>query len=424
MEIIGQLLGSWQFWVIVALLAGSAFFSASETSLLSVNRLRLRALSDAGNRSAKRLTKLLENPNQLIATILIGNNLVNIVSSTLATALAIQILGPIGTGVAAAVMTVVVLIFGEILPKSAAAHYAEPIAFRVSSLISILARILSPVSYVFDKLSKFFLGLFGGRNETARVTEEEIRTLITLGQEEGVLDEQEHDWIHSVFHFGETTAEEVMVPRIDIIAVDVNSNLDDVMRTFVESPYSRLPVYEGSIENVVGVVYIKDLLRAIHEGKDDLSEILRPVLYVPESLSIEIVFGRMKRQRITTAIVLDEYGQTVGMLTPSDIIEEIMGRIWDEHDTAEDELLHVNEGAIDVDGGYLVEDLNAEFDFRIPENLANTIGGYIFYRLGRIPKVQDRVALSEHVEAIVLEMNGRRVSKVRLLPTPNSQETL
>lgn len=297
-----SILGSWQLWLLFALILASAFFSASETALMSVNRLRLRASADQGMPRALLLSRLLEVPNKFIA---------------------------------------------------------------------FLTRVLSPIVAMFNALSNWIAKLFGSNAEVpSRVTEEEIQTLINLGQEEGVLDEHEHSLIRSIFDFGETTAEEVMVPRIDIVAIPVEATIEELGEYFAENPYARLPVYDGSLDNIVGSVHMKDYIRNAGDPRVRLREIIRPVLFVPETLAIEAIFGRMKRQRISTAIVLDEYGQTVGMITPTDITEEIMGNFMDEHDGDPGDFVTFKEGAVEVDGGYLIEDLNEECGFDIPLDTA------------------------------------------------------
>lgn len=399
------------------MLLGSAFFSASETALLSVNRLRLRSQADEGVPRAQLLSSLLENPNKLIAAILIGNNVVNVSASALATVLAIRLWGPPGAGISTAVMTVTLITFGEIIPKSLATRFADTLAPRVAPVIGVLTRVLGPLVAFFDALSTAAAKVVGGHaNTESQLTEEEIHTLIRWGQEEGVLDEYEHSLIRSVFDFGDTTAEEIMVPRIDVVAVPLTTTVAELGALFADNPFNRLPVYDGTLDNIVGAVHLKDYIR--HAGQPDMTvdELVRPVLFVPETLTIETLFARMKRQRISTAVVLDEYGQTVGLITPSDITEEIVGRFMDEHDVGDEHFVALKEGAIEVDGGYLIEDINAETDFDLPTDVANTIGGYIFFKLGRVPRLNDRLLLTDKVEAVVLEMNGKRVAKVRLIP--------
>lgn len=415
----GSLIGSWELWVLVVLVAFSAFFSASETALTSMNRIRLRSLVDQDVAQAKVVSQILEMPNKVIAAILIGNNVVNILASTIATALAIALVGPIGAGYAAIIMTLVILIFGEIIPKSIAVRFQEEVALRVGRPIRLLTQILSPLVTVFDGLSRLVIKLLGGGDSSpTRVTEEEIQTIINIGQEEGLLGAHERELIRSVFDFGETTAEEVMVPRIDMHAIPITASMEMLAEAFAEKQYSRIPVYDGTIENIVGAVHLKDFVRHRTDANVTVADLIRPVIFVPETLEIEKVFGRMKRQRISTAIVLDEYSQTVGMITPTDIIEEIMGRFADEHDGDEDDIVTLTQGDIEVDGGYLIDDLNDECDFGIEEDVANTIGGYIFYKLGRVPKINDRLRLSDRVEAVVIGMSDKRVSKVRLIRIP------
>lgn len=412
-----SILGSWQLWVLLGLLLGSAFFSASESALLSVNRLRLRSQADEGDARAQQLSNLLENPNKFIAAILIGNNIVNISASALATVLAINLWGPAGAGISTVFMTITVITFGEIIPKSLATRFADSMAPRVAPIVSFLTRVLGPLVTLFDGLSNLAAKVVGGDAPAeSQLTEQEIHTLIRLGQEEGVLDEYEHSLIRSVFDFGDTTAEEIMVPRIDMVAVPKTTTIAELGVLFADNPFNRLPVYDGTLDNIVGAVHLKDYIRHADEMEMTVEEVVRPVLFVPETLTIETLFARMKRQRISTAIVLDEYGQTVGLITPSDITEEIVGRFMDEHDVGDEHFVALKEGAIEVDGGYLIEDINDETNFDLPTDVANTIGGYIFFKLGRVPRLQDRILLTDTVEAVVLEMNGKRVAKVRLIP--------
>ncbi len=400
---------------LIGLVLLSAFFSGSEVALLSVNRLRLRHLSEQGNRRARTVLALLEFPQRMLTTILIGNNIVNITASTIATAVAIDLWGARGAGIAAAAMTVIVLIFGEVLPKSIAAYRADSTANIVGGPIAFLTKLLAPVTYLLNAVSNGIIRLMGGNPaEKPRVTPEEIRTLVNLGQEQGVLDEQEHDLIHRVFQFGETTVGEIMVPKVDIVAAPRTMTIDEIAELFAQHPYSRVLVYDETLDNITGAVHIKDLVRAQLSGGKELDDIIRPVLFVPETLPIERAFTRMKSLRISIAVVLDEWAQTLGMVTMGDIIEEIMGELLDEHDAGETDPVALDDRSLEVDGGYLIEDLNEEFGLNIPEDVAKTIGGYVFYKLGRVPQPHDKLMIAPGIEVAVLEVKGKRVTKVRL----------
>jgi len=401
---------------LIGLVLASAFFSGSEVALLSANRLRLRHLSEEGNRRARSVLDLLEFPQRMITTILIGNNLVNILASTIATAVAIDLWGPAGAGYAAAAMTVIILVFGEVLPKSVATYHADRAATIVGGPIAFLTKVASPVTFLLNALSNAVIRLMGGDpSAKPRVTPEEIRTMVSLGQEQGVLDEQEHDLIHRVFEFGETTVGEIMVPKVDIVAAPRTMTIDEIADLFAQHPYSRVLVYEETLDNIVGAVHIKDLVRAQQAGGKTLDDIIRPVLFVPETLPIERAFARMKALRISIAVVLDEWAQTLGMVTMGDIIEEIMGELLDEHDAGEGEPVAVDDRSLEVDGGYLIEDLNEEFGLNIPEDEAKTVGGYVFYKLGRVPQPHDKLVVAPGVELAVVEVKGKRVTKVRVI---------
>ncbi|MFS8543176.1 MAG: CNNM domain-containing protein [Limnochordales bacterium] len=404
------------FVALIGLVLASAFFSGSEVALLSANRLRLRHLSEQGNRRARAVLDLLEYPQRMITTILVGNNIVNIAASTIATAVAIDLWGARGATIAAIGMTIIVLVFGEVLPKSIASHRAVPVATAVGGPIAFLAKVLTPVTFLLNALSSGIIRLLGGDpSAKPTVTPEEIRTIVSLGQEQGVLDEQEHDLIHRVFEFGETTVGEIMVPKVDIVGAPRTMTLEEIAELFAQHPYSRLLVYEGSLDNVIGAVHIKDLIRAQQLGGKTLDDIIRPVLFVPETLPIERAFARMKALRISIAVILDEWAQTLGMVTMGDIIEEIVGELWDEHDAGEGDAVALDDRSLEVDGGYLVEDLNEEFGLNIPEDVAKTIGGYVFYKLGRVPQPHDKLVVGPGVELAVLEVKGKRVTKVRII---------
>nr|MBO2477332.1 hypothetical protein [Bacillota bacterium] len=401
---------------LVLLVLASAFFSGSEVALLSANRLRLRHLSEQGNRRARTVLDLLESPQRMISTILVGNNVVNILASTIATAVAIDLWGARGAGIAAAAMTVILITFGEVLPKSVAAYRADAAASIVVGPIALLTKLLSPVTFLLTAASNAAIRLLGGNPaDKPRVTPEEIRTMVSLGQEQGVLDEQEHDLIHRVFEFGEKTVGEIMVPKVDIVAAPRTLTIDEIADLFAQHPYSRVLVYEETPDNIIGAVHIKDLVRAQQSGGKTLDDIIRPVLYVPETLPIERAFARMKALRISVAVVLDEWAQTLGMVTIGDIIEEIVGEVLDEHDAGETDPVALDDRSLEVDGGYLVEDLNKEFGLNIPEDVAKTIGGYVFYKLGRVPQPHDKVTVGPGVELAVLEVKGKRVTKVRVI---------
>ncbi|HEY8416807.1 MAG TPA: hemolysin family protein [Limnochordales bacterium] len=401
---------------LIGLVLASAFFSGSEVALLSANRLRLRHLSEEGNRRARTVLNLLEVPQRMITTILIGNNLVNILASTIATAVAIDLWGPAGTGYAAAAMTVIILVFGEVLPKSVAAYHADTAATVVGGPVALLTKLASPVTSLLNALSNGVIRLLGGDPAAKpRVTPEEIRTMVSLGQEQGVLDAQEHDLIHRVFEFGETTVGEIMVPKVDIVAAPRSMTIDEIAELFAQHPYSRVLVYEDTLDNIVGAVHIKDLVRAQQAGGKSLDDIIRPVLFVPETLTVERAFARMKALRISIAVVLDEWAQTLGMVTMGDIIEEIVGELMDEHDADEGDPVAVDDRSLEVDGGYLIEDLNEEFGLNIPEDEAKTVGGYVFYKLGRVPQPHDKLVVAPGVELAVVEVKGKRVTKVRVI---------
>ena len=375
-----------QIIFLLILLALSAFFSSSETALTTVNKIRMRTLAEAGNTKAKKVLKVTENSPKMLSAILIGNNIVNLSASSLTTSLAIKLFGSVGAGVATGILTFLILIFGEVSPKTLATIKADKISLSIAGFISVLMVVLTPVIFIINKLSLGVIFLFGIRQSDAKrvMTEEELRTIVDVGQEDGIIEDEERDMIHNVFDFGDAEAKEVMVPRIDMTFVHVDSTYDDLISIFREDKFTRLPVYDESTDNVIGIVNVKDLLLLKDEDKEHFSirNIMREPYFTYEHKNTANLFLEMRESSISLAIVLDEYGVTAGLITLEDLLEEIVGEIRDEYDSDEqDDITRINDYEYIVLGSANLEDVSDELGLHLESDDYDTIGGYCLEKL-------------------------------------------
>lgn len=414
-----------QVLVLIVLLGLSAFFSASETAVFSANKVKIRHLAEEGNRRAILTRRLLDQPSRLISTILIGNNVVNIGATALATSLFISLFGDTGAGIATGVMTALVLVFGEITPKTYAAQRSETLSLKVSGFLNSLGIIFYPVIRVLNLITTGLLKLFGGQNtQNPFITEEELRMLVNVGQEEGLIDSDEREMIDSIFEFDDTLVREVMVPRIDIVSVNVNETMDNVILLIIDVGHSRIPVYENTVDNIVGVIYAKDLLRPLLGRKiseNSIKELMRPAYYVPESKKVRVLFEEMRKEKVHMAIILDEYGGTAGLVTIEDLIEEIMGEIQDEFDREEKHIETLPDGSLRVDARTSIYDLNEIMELELPDDEFDTISGLVFHSLGKLPVEGQELDVGE-LHVVVEKVVGRRITKL-LLAKKNPGET-
>ena len=404
--------------ILVLLFILSAFFSGSETAYLSVSRAKVRKLAKEGDSRAIVLERLLHTPNRVIITILIGNNLVNILAASIATSIAIQVFGSTGVGIATGAVTLVVLLFGEITPKSYSATNAERVALLVAKPIYLLMKLLTPVVAVLSRFAKFVVSTFGGEVRLGPfITEEELKMLVEVGEELGAIEKEEKEMISGIFEFDKMDVKDIMVPRIDMKCIEANSSIEDAKKLILETGHSRIPVYEGSVDNIIGILYAKDLLRFLNSGEkpETLHSILRPAYFVPESKKLNELLSEFQRLKVQIAIVVDEYGGTAGMVTLEDVLEEIVGEIEDEYDVGEaEEFRMVDENQAVVDARMSIHDVNERLSLSLPEDRVDTIGGLLFNMLGRIPVQGDEV----EVDGVVLRvesMRGRRIMKVRVI---------
>ncbi|MDD3620973.1 MAG: hemolysin family protein [Methanofollis sp.] len=407
----------------VICLALSGFFSSSEVALISITKAKVRTLVNEGREGAEALAQLKEYPDHILITILIGNNVVNVAATSLATALAIEYYGDAGVGIATGVVVILMLILGEIGPKTYAARYTDRLALFAAPWVLVLAKVLYPILWGYDRVSGHF-SLTRGVAEPS-VTEEEIKEWIDVGEEEGTIEEEERAMLYSVFKFGDTTAREIMTPRVDVVMIEDTNSLDGAVTLFNETGLSRLPVYHDQIDNVVGVLNVKDVFSA-EFSKEDLviSEMMFDAFFVPESKMIDDLLKEMQIRKVHMAIVLDEYGGFAGVVTVEDILEELVGEILDEFDEEEPPVQKLGVGVYMVDAQVWVEHLNEELGVSLPVGESyETIGGMIFNQLGHLPLRGEVIKLEDGTSLAVMQMRGRRVTKVKLIfPPPPVEE--
>ncbi|MEG1953413.1 MAG: hemolysin family protein [Hydrogenoanaerobacterium sp.] len=410
------------YLILILLLMASAFFSASETAFSSLNRIRLQNMADNGDERAKLAMRVTENYDRMLSTILIGNNVVNLSASSLATVVATALMGASGAAVSTVVLTILVLAFGEILPKSYAKANAEAIALKVAKPLLFLQTVLSPISWFFIKLQKIVKSK--EHEEEPSVTGQELKTIIQNSEVEGVLDEQESDIIQSALDFDDTTVQEILIPRVDMTAIDIDDDLSEILEAAVSYGYSRIPVYEGSIDNVIGVLHGKDLLKAYVQGSGfDVRSMVRECLYVYRSKKISELLNEFKRRKLHMAIVTDEYGGTLGLVTMEDILEELVGEIWDESDEVTEEIVSVAENTYDVQGDCNIEDFFDTIDYNSKGFSCEytTVGGWALEELEHIPKVGEGFSY-DALNVVVEQMDDQRIVKLRVTYTPPAEE--
>lgn len=420
-----------QILVIAVLIFMSAIFSSTETAFLSANRIRLRNLQEEGEKKANLVLDMLEEQSKLISALLVGNNLVNIGASALATKMATDAFQSAGVGIATGIMTLLVLVFGEVIPKNLAVAHAESWAMFIAPFIRLVSLILTPVVFLLTHLSDFIVQFSKkDEEEDPTITEDEFKILVNVGQEEGVLDESESEMINSIFEFDETLVKAIMVPRIDIVGIDAEDTINDALKLIVEGGHSRIPAYEESIDNIVGVLYAKDIFGHLDADFDTMKvkELLRDAYYIPETKKVSDLLNELRLKKVHMAIILDEYGGTNGLVTIEDLIEEIIGDIQDEYDVEEDLIVMHGEDVLVADARAPIGDVEEAFDVELDEELldeseADTIGGLAFEHLGGIPEKGDEVTVDRFLIRIE-DVSGRRISKVQvtLLPPPEDEE--
>jgi CBS domain containing-hemolysin-like protein len=401
----------------------SAFFSSSEVALISITRAKARTLVNEGKPGSKAVAALKESPEHLLITILIGNNIVNVAAATLATSIAIKTFGDIGVGIATFFVVIVLLVFGEIGPKIYAARASDSFALGVAPVVLFLSRIFSPLIWLVEKVSPTFgIGKEAGE---ASVTEEEIKEWIDVGKEDGTIEQGEQEMLYSVLEFADTTAREIMTPRVDVTLMEDTVTFEEAIRIFNETGFSRIPVYHDTIDNITGILNVKDVFSAMvsHRRDSTIKEVMYDPMFIPETKKIDDLLKELQVHRVQMAIVIDEYSSFVGIATVEDILEEIVGDIMDEFDKEEPEIQNISEGVFVVDAQMWVEDINERMEIELPvDESYETVGGLIIDRLGHIPlHPGEKVEINEgKITLVVMQMHGRRIVKVKVVIHPTA----
>ena len=404
-----------QLIILILLLLLSAFFSSSETALTTVNKIRMRTLSESGNKRADRVLRVTDDSGKMLSAILIGNNIVNLSASSLATSLAIHYLGNVGAGIATGILTFLILIFGEVTPKTLATIKADSIALAIAGIIDVLMKILTPVIFIINKLSMglLFLLRINPKDGSQQMTEEELRTIVDVGQETGVIENEERNMIHNLFDFGDAEAKEIMVPRIDMTFVQVDATYQEVLDVFRQDMFTRLPVYEDTTDNVIGIINMKDFLLEQDDETFSVRSMLRDPYFTYEHKNTADLFLEMRKSSISLAIVLDEYGVTAGLITLEDLLEEIVGEIRDEYDAdEEDDITQISDREFYVLGSANLDDVSDVLGYSFESNDYDTIGGYCLGLLGHLPEKNEIIITDDNVLLRIDRMDKNRIERV------------
>lgn len=402
----------------------SGFFSSAETALSTVNRVRMRTLEEEGNKRAARVNKILENYSKMLSAILIGNNIVNLSASALATTLALRV--NLAVGIATGILTVVILLCGEIVPKTWAMFCSEKLTLAYSGIIYGLMQLLTPVIFIVDKLANaiLFLMHIDPSQKTSTMTEAELRTYVDVSHEDGVIESEEREMIYNVFDFSDAQAKDIMIPRINMVTVSIDDSYDEVLAVFRESMYTRLPVYQGDSDNIIGLINIKDFI--LSEKKEDfhVQDVLRDAHYTYEFKKVADLLYELREKTTNVTFVLNEYGATVGMITLEDLLEEIVGEIRDEYDADEEELIkEMGERTWLVEGSMKLDDINDELGTDLDSEDYDSVGGLIIECLNRLPEDKEEVTLPNGIHLKVQGIDQNRIVKVLMtLPEPSADE--
>ena len=410
---------------LIVLIAFSAFFSASETAFSSLNQIRLKSRAEEGDTSAARVLAMAEKYDKLLSSILIGNNIVNIAAAAIGTVLFTKWRGAErGATTSTIVLTVVVLIFGEVTPKTLAKEMPETIATAVSPVLNLLMTFFTPLTWLFSQWKKL-LGRFVHSSESDAITEGELITMVSEAENDGELTDRESQLIRSAIEFDDVEVEEILTPRVDVVAVEDDISLEELAQTFAESGYSRLPVYHDTVDNIIGVVHEKDFYIARLKKSVTMEDLIAPTLYTTGSTQISQLLRTLREQHHHMAVVVDEYGGTEGIITLEDILEELVGEIWDEHDEATEDFRQQSDGSWLVSGSASVDDLYETLDLPEDEDIdSNTVNGLVQEKTHHLPKVGDHFQLNDY-EGVVTRTARRRVTEVRFThtaPAPQDDE--
>jgi len=407
--------------IIVLCILCVAFFSSSEASLISVSRLKIRSLIEKGSKNAEAVQRLKDQHDRLFGTILLTENFFIILASSLGTTLAISLFpGHEGvTIIASVVMTVFIVMFGEIAPKTFAASHSARVSLTVARPMRFIVTVMHPIVWLFTRVTNAVVRLLGGKPEVSPfMTEEDIKAVISIGEEEGTLDLGQKEMLHKVFEFGDTLAVDVMRPRTEIVAIPKDEKVSDALALVAEHGHSRYPVIEDTVDNIQGVLYVKDLVIALSKGELDqysgIARLVRPAYFIPENKSIRELLTEMQDQKMQMVIVMDEYGGTAGLVTIEDLMEEIVGSIEDEYDSEDMEVHILDEKTFVVTGAADIDEVNEEMGINISSEEFNTIGGFVFGLFGRMPRPGESLKFRDELKFEVLEMDGRKIGRIKI----------
>ena len=407
-----------QITILIILLFLSSFFSMSETALMSLSKIRVRHMVEEGVKGAKLVEKLIEDPNKLLGAILIGNNIVNIAATSISTSLFISLWGQQGVAAATALMTVLVLIFGEITPKTISANNPEKVSVVVSKPINFFVIILKPIVFIFNIVTSIIFKIFGVDGDGVKpfITEEELKTMVNVSHEEGLLEMEEREIINNVFEFGDMQAKEAMVQRLDIVAIDTENSYDEIIELFKTEKLSRMPVYEETIDDIIGILNIKDVIFLSDEeiANFDIKKYLRDPFFTYEFKKITQLLEEMKKDKSQMAIVVDEYGGTAGLITIEDLVEVIVGDIDDEYDEDEEEIQVISSNEFLVDGSTKINDVNEVLGIELESEEFDSIGGYIIGYIKHIPE-ENEVIEVDGIKFNIESVDKNRIKQIRIL---------
>ncbi len=402
--------------IVLACILLSGYFSATETAFTAVNKIRLRAKAEDGDKGAKRVLKLAENYDRLLTTILIGNNVVNILASSLFTLLLIALIPNnegLATTLSTVILTVVILIMGEITPKVLAKEFPEGFARFSAPVINVLAWILIPFTFLFGLWKKLLLKIFKHKEDNT-ITDDELKIMVEEAEHEGGINAQESDLIRSAIEFNDLEAKDILVPRVDMVAIDCNTPLEDVDKIFLETRYSRLPVYKDSIDNIIGILHEKDFIKQRLDGKFSLEKAAKPTVFVVSTTKISMVLQQLQKSKSHMAVVSGEFGDTVGIITMEDILEELVGEIWDEHDEVLSDITQISDTEYKVLGSTTVNDLCEYFDLGSIDSESATVGGWVIDMLGKVPDVGDELTYG-NLQITVSKTEFRRITELKVV---------
>lgn len=410
----------WLALVLCIVLSG--LFSAMETAYSTASKVRLTTMSDEGDKKAGKVLKLLNNYEKVLFTVLVGNNIVNIIATTLATLLFIAMMGDIGATVSTIVITVVVLLFGEISPKMLAKQHPEGFAKNVYGFLRVCMFILTPVTFILDGW-KWLLSKIFRFPQTASFSEEELITIVETAENEGQLEKHESELIRSAIEFEDLDVRDIMVPRVNVEAVPEDATMEEIYKVFVESGYSRLPVYRDDIDTIVGILHEKDFSVLLHDGGTDIKPLIKKCIYLTQSIKISTALGMLQKEKIHMAIVVDEFGGTDGIVTLEDILEELVGEIYDEHDSEEEQIKKIDDHTYIIKGDENFEEMLEELDVKSPdeETEATTVGGFVSEQLDRMPAPGDKLTV-DGMEMEVIKATDKTVDEIKVTVLPSQDE--